>query len=179
MASIPRRDCPGCRGFIENIVSSAGRKVTESTKATPAPIATSVPRWRYGGTSEKFIITKPNAVVALARKIGFRFTSMDRTTAADLESPAPRRSWTVTRRCRQLATASVSTMIGVAEVAVENGIPTQPATPIAVRIDRMTTPPIAAIPASPRVRTPRITAITAKDAGNIVPMAATVASVKV
>ena len=51
-------------------VTSAGKKEIESRNEISTPTATSVPRWLNGGTSEKFIVRKPIAVVTLARKMG-------------------------------------------------------------------------------------------------------------
>jgi hypothetical protein len=51
----------------------AGRKVIDRAKESKTPIATSVPRWLKGGTSEKFIVRNPIAVVVLARKTGCKF----------------------------------------------------------------------------------------------------------
>ena len=48
----------------------AGNKETDKTNDTNTPIATKLPKCLNGGTSEKFMVMKPNAVVTLARKTG-------------------------------------------------------------------------------------------------------------
>ena len=190
--------CPVARARTGRSESRAGRKVTESTNAAPTPNATKVPRWRNGGTSEKFMLRKPSAVVRLARKTGWRLTRNDSAIAARFNSPVrvrraraplPRsarvRDASACMTCRrvvrtwtQLAIATVSTMVGAAAEGGVNGKPAQPPRPIAARIDSATTSIVANVPPSPRVSSASISAITAKLTGMRVFMSSSEDSVK-
>ena len=55
----------------------AGRNKIEKNQAATTPMATMLPRCRYGGASLKFRLRKPMAVVRLVRKIGPKFILND------------------------------------------------------------------------------------------------------
>ena len=59
-----------------NIRSRAGSMVTEKAKASIMPRAVRLPRSANTGTSEKFRVKKPIAVVTLVIKTGIRFSFM-------------------------------------------------------------------------------------------------------
>ena len=85
-------------------------------------------------------------VVRLATNTGYRLILTDSTTAARLESPALRRCCKVTSRWTQLATTIINTMVGAGAVGGENGRPTQPPSPMAARMEKRRTSPVAATP---------------------------------
>ena len=62
-----------CLLFIGRKDNIAGTKNITSRKDVITPIETMVPRWRNGGTSEKFMVKKPSAVVVLVNVIGRKF----------------------------------------------------------------------------------------------------------
>ena len=129
------------------------------------PKATKFPRSRYGGTSEKFMLRKPSAVVRLARNTGCRLSLRDSTMASCRESPARKRCCKATRRCTQLATTIISTMVGAGAMGGEKGKPAHTPRPIDASIEKTMTSPVPATPAQPRTRTPRTTAMSTRLAG--------------
>ena len=107
--------------LIGRSIRAAGSRVTLSIKETKTPIETRFPRWLKGGTSEKFMVRKPMAVVTLAKKTGCRFTLKLSFIASFLGVPELRRSKNVTSRCTQLATATVRIIVGAEMVTEVSG----------------------------------------------------------
>lgn len=143
------------------------------------PKATKFPRCRYGGTSEKFMLRNPSAVVRLATNTGCRLILTASTTAVRLESPARSRCCKATSKCTQLATTIINTMVGAGAVGGENVRPTQPPRPVDTRMEKAITNPVAANQVNPRVSTQRTNAMIARLVGRKIIWLVTDASVNV
>ena len=90
----------------------AGKKVTARMNEIITPIDTKLPRCLKGGTSEKFMVKKPIAVVILARKTGCRLTRRLSINAFSLLDPCCISCIKVTRTWTELAIATVRMIIG-------------------------------------------------------------------
>ena len=98
-------ECFG-RSFALRIGSNdniAGRKVTDKIKHVEIPKATNIPRCRYGGTSEKFILRKPSVVVRLAKNTGTKLSRIASTIASRFESVSRKLRRILTRMWTQFA----------------------------------------------------------------------------
>ena len=139
---------------------TAGRKNIDKKKAATTPIATVLPRSLNGGTSLKFMVKKPMAVVTLVIKTGCKLMRILSCMASALVWPCRKLNKNVTSICTQSATAIVVITVGALDDGPVKVQPSQPNMPMADNMDRMMTKTVDMVPVKERRSNQSVTIIT-------------------
>ena len=135
---------------IGKIATRDGKRMTVYRNAAVTPIVAMFPRSLKGRTSLRFSARRPMQVVRLVRNTGLRLMRMLSVMASFLLTPL-RIDWkSETSRWMLSATARVMITVGALELGGVIGMPSQPASPIAVDAESMMISSVISMPQNER-----------------------------